>query len=136
MKMPGQFTWPKLLSNNLGNYGKRLSGGHDMVRRTDRQGEVLIWCRKCSGYSRQKMGRQVDEQLEAGASGHRRARRNVDTYSGLWRTAGSLPRKQGIGRLKDRKKNDKKRKENAAGQRCVAQRGRRPCERVQGHAWR
>ena len=27
-----------------------------MVRRMDRQGEVLIWCRKCSGYARQRMG--------------------------------------------------------------------------------
>ena len=29
---------------------------HDLVRRMDRQGEVLIWCRKCSGYARQRMG--------------------------------------------------------------------------------
>ena len=27
-----------------------------MVRKMDRQGEVLIWCRKCSGYARQRMG--------------------------------------------------------------------------------
>ena len=27
-----------------------------MVRRMDRQGEVLIWCRQCSGYARQRMG--------------------------------------------------------------------------------
>ena len=27
-----------------------------MVRRLDRQGEVLIWCRKCSGYARQRIG--------------------------------------------------------------------------------
>ena len=26
-----------------------------MVRRIDRQGEVLKWCRKCSGYARQRM---------------------------------------------------------------------------------
>ena len=31
-------------------------GGHDMVRRMDRQGEVLIWCRKCFGYARKSMG--------------------------------------------------------------------------------
>ena len=31
-------------------------GGHDLVRIMDRQGEVLIWCRKCSGYARQRMG--------------------------------------------------------------------------------
>ena len=27
-----------------------------MVRRLDRQGDVLIWCRKCSGIARQRMG--------------------------------------------------------------------------------
>ena len=27
-----------------------------MVRKTDRQGEVLIWRRECSGYERQRMG--------------------------------------------------------------------------------
>ena len=30
-----------------------------MVRRMDWQGDVLIWCRKCSGYARQKMGPQL-----------------------------------------------------------------------------
>ena len=29
--------------------------GHDLVRRMDRQGEVLIWCRKFSGYARQRI---------------------------------------------------------------------------------
>ena len=32
-----------------------LMGGHDMLRKVDRQGDVLIWCRKCSGYARQRM---------------------------------------------------------------------------------
>ena len=27
-----------------------------MVRRVDRQGEALIWCRKCSGCARHSMG--------------------------------------------------------------------------------
>ena len=32
--------------------------GHDLVRRVDKQVEVLIWCRKCSDYdyARQRMG--------------------------------------------------------------------------------
>ena len=38
--------------------GRRL-GGHDLVRRMDRQGEVLIWCRTCSGYARQRVGPQL-----------------------------------------------------------------------------
>ena len=35
---------------------KRYLRGHDLVRRVDRQEEVLIWCMKCSGYARQRMG--------------------------------------------------------------------------------
>ena len=33
--------------------------GHDTVRRMDRQGKVLIWCRKCSGCARQRMGSKL-----------------------------------------------------------------------------
>ena len=28
-------------------------------RRMDTQGEVLVWCRKCSGYARQRMGSKL-----------------------------------------------------------------------------
>ena len=44
---------------NLGKWGKKCLGCHDLVRRVDRQGETLIWCRKCSGYARQRMGPQL-----------------------------------------------------------------------------
>ena len=54
MKMPSGCDGPKFLSKRLGKWRSR--GGHDLVRRIDRQGEVLIWCRKCSGYARQRMG--------------------------------------------------------------------------------
>ena len=56
MKMPGRCTGPKFLSKSLGKWRRRHLGGHDLVRRMDRQGEVLIWCRKCSGHARQRMG--------------------------------------------------------------------------------
>ena len=49
MKMPGKCTGPKFL-------GRRHLGGHDLGSRMDRQGGVLIWCRKCSGFARQRMG--------------------------------------------------------------------------------
>ena len=55
-------------------------GGHDLVRRVDRQGEVLIRCRKCSGYARQN-GTKIDELLQAGESGHKRALEKVETNS-------------------------------------------------------
>ena len=44
------------MSKNLGKSGRRLQEGHDLVRRTDRQEDVLIWCRKYSGYARQRIG--------------------------------------------------------------------------------
>ena len=55
VKMQGKCTGPKYLSENLENGGKTL-GSHDLVRRVDRQGRVLIWGRKCSGHARQRMG--------------------------------------------------------------------------------
>ena len=45
----------KTLVPKNGKWFKRHLGGHDVVR-LDRQGEVLIWCRKCSGNARQRMG--------------------------------------------------------------------------------
>ena len=48
--------WTKILVQKLGKWRTRHLGGHDLVRRMDRQGEVLIWCIKCSGYARQRMG--------------------------------------------------------------------------------
>ena len=56
MGVPGKRTRPKYLSGNLGKWRKRHLGYHDFVRRVDRKGEVLIWCREYSGYARQGVG--------------------------------------------------------------------------------
>ena len=56
MKMPRRCTRPKFLSKGLENGEEIHLGRHDLVRRKDRQGEVLIWHRKCSGHARQRMG--------------------------------------------------------------------------------
>ena len=37
MKMPGTCTGPKKLSESLETWGRRHLGGHDLVRRIDRQ---------------------------------------------------------------------------------------------------
>ena len=42
MKMPGQCTGPKFLSKRLGKWRRCFLGGHDVVKRVDGQGEVLI----------------------------------------------------------------------------------------------
>ena len=41
MKMPGKCTGPKYLSNFFGKWRKRHLGGHDLLRRMDKQGEIL-----------------------------------------------------------------------------------------------
>ena len=56
----GECQGPKWLregsKHKLGRWSKSDLGGHDMVRRVDRHGDALIWCRNCSGYARQKNG--------------------------------------------------------------------------------
>ena len=59
MKMPGKCTFLKYSSEHLGKWGRRHLGGYDLVSIVDRQGEVLIWCRKCSGYVRRRMGAKL-----------------------------------------------------------------------------
>ena len=60
VKMQGECQGPKWLregsKHKLGRWSKSDLGGHDMVRRVDRHGDALIWCRNCSGYARQKNG--------------------------------------------------------------------------------
>ena len=56
MKMQGRCDGPKFLSKRLEKWRRRHLEGHDLVRRMDRQGEVLRWCRRCLGYARQRMG--------------------------------------------------------------------------------
>ena len=75
----------------------------DLVRRVDRQGEVSIWCRKCSGHARQRMGPLLMNGLQARASWHKIARQNVKNECRASKTAGSLPKGQKTGRLKDKK---------------------------------
>ena len=48
---------------------KAAPEGHGLVRRVDRQGEVLIWCRLCEAES----GTKIDVLLQAGVSRHNRA---------------------------------------------------------------
>ena len=60
MKIKGTCAGPKWLTKGsklkFRRWGKLHLGGHDIVRRVDRHGEVLMWCRQCSGHARQRMG--------------------------------------------------------------------------------
>ena len=51
--------------------GVKHVGGHDMVRRVDRNGEALVWCRKCSGHARHRLGPKLDDLLLAGEDGQK-----------------------------------------------------------------
>ena len=52
-----------------------------MVRRVDRKEEILIWCRECT-VREAKNGTEIDELLQARASGHKRVWQNVQTDPG------------------------------------------------------
>ena len=51
--------------------------------RLDKQGEILIWCRKCSGYARQRMGPKLMNCCKAGASGTKEHNKMLKTNSVL-----------------------------------------------------
>ena len=118
MKMPGKCAGPEYLSEKLGKCGKAtFLGGHDLVRRTDRKGEVLIRCRKCSGYVCEAgTGTKIDELLQAGASGHKRAWENVEKDSGSRRWQSSCKGSETRNIEGQKKENNEKRVSEACEQ--------------------
>ena len=79
-----------------------------MVRRMDRQGEVLIWCRKCSGYARQRMGPKLMNCCkpdQMGTQGYGNMLKRIQT---LLKSAESQPRWQETGGLEDEREKSKK----------------------------
>ena len=71
-----------------------------MVRRTDRQGEVFIWYRKCSGCARHRMGPNLMNRCKAGQVG-------TEDYGKMLKRIQEkkrfLLRKRENGKLKDEK---------------------------------
>ena len=63
-----------------------------MVRSIDRQGEVLIWCRKCFGLRTAENGTKSNELLQARASGHKGARKMLKRIQVL--EDGRIPAKE------------------------------------------
>ena len=55
IKMTGRCEDQNSCQKKLGKWRSRHLGGHDLVRRMERQGEVLIWCRMCSGDGHQRI---------------------------------------------------------------------------------
>ena len=68
MKMPRHMYRTKIVVENVWKkWRRRHLGGHDLVRRMDRQGEVRIWCRKCSELREAKNGTETNELLQTGS---------------------------------------------------------------------
>ena len=70
-----------------------------MVRRMDRQGEVLIWCRKCSEHARQRMGPKLMnccEPEQVGTKVYGKMLKRIQVLEGQ-------DRKQGTRRSKDKR---------------------------------
>ena len=75
-----------------------------MVRRVDKQGEVLIFVQKMLGMCETENGTKIDELLQAVASRHERAWQDVKTNSDSRRRQGPLPKAPETGGLKDKKR--------------------------------
>ena len=76
--------------------------GHDMVRRMDRQAEVLTWCRKSSGYARQRMRPKLMNRCTPAKVGTREFGEMLKRIHVL-EEAKFLVRKRENGKLKDEK---------------------------------
>ena len=88
MKMQGTCTGQKYLPKKMGKWRKRYLGGYDMVRRMDSQSEVLILVQKMLGLCETENGTQIDELLQAGASGHKIILQDPITFSDSRRRQG------------------------------------------------
>ena len=129
-----------------------------MVRRMDRQGEVLIWCRKCSGHARQRMGPKLmscRKPEQVGTKDYRKMLKRIQVLEEGrvpakeprgWKTEGQ---KRRITRKEKRLLNEfetagswldngngMQLKKNVGGWRCIAHRGWRSIEGTQIYARR
>ena len=53
------------------------------MRRTDRQGAVLMWCSKMFGTCEAKKGMEADKLLQTGTDGHQSKRQDVEDNSNV-----------------------------------------------------
>ena len=100
MKMHGKCTGPMYLSTIWVKMGKATSGRTRYGKKNGQTGRCSDLVQKMFGLCETETGTKIDELLQAGASGHGKMPKRIQ----ISKTAGSLPRKQEIGRLKDKKK--------------------------------
>ena len=106
-----------------------------MVRERVKQGEVLIWCRKCSGYARQKKGPKFMyccKQEQVGTKEHGHMLKRIQTLED-----GRTPAKEGSKwKIQRQKRITREEYRDCAGT-SLQDKGSLPtnnCKRVQGHA--
>ena len=152
---------PRWLGRDLNRTPKRRSkaylGAHYMVRRVDPNGESLVWCKKCSGHARCRLG----PNLNTAAGQKTRTRqitKHVENNLQTRRGKGARQKRERMeirrGKKKGHKEKECKRlreefevrfhgtkrfvefrhKENVGKQESVAQRGRTLDQIIQGHA--
>ena len=89
--------------HKLGRWSNTHLGGHDMVRRVARNGEGSIWCRKCSGYGRQRMGPKQVNFCKLEQVGTKDFCKMLKTIQTLEEGRESQRKRQRIGELRGRK---------------------------------
>ena len=78
----------------LQRWCKKDLGGHNIVRRVDRNAEALAWCRKSSCYARQKTGTKSDEPMQTRKDGHERVWKDLRTNPHPRRSEGSWQKRE------------------------------------------
>ena len=112
----GKMHRTKILVKKFVKMGRPHLGDHYLVRRMNSQGEVLIWCRKCSGYARQRMGTLTDDFFARpepmGTQGYGKMLKRIQVLED-----GGVPAKEARNWRKETKeKNHKKRESEASEQ--------------------
>ena len=92
MKMPGRCTGPKFLSQSSFKWRRRHLGGHDLVRRMDRQGESLDMVQKVFRIREAKNGTKAGNLLQTRTDGHQRIWQNEEKNPTL--EEGRVPAKE------------------------------------------
>ena len=83
--------------------GKAICGRTRCGKKNGQAGLNFDLVQKMLGLCKAEDGTEIDELLQAGASRHKRVRQDVEKKFRSLKTAGSLPRMRGIGRLKDKR---------------------------------
>ena len=106
INIPGTCDGPRWLDSDSNHKLKRWRnkhlGGHDMERRVDRHGEAVVWCRKCSGYGRCRLGPKLMNPCKPDKLDTKEHKKHVEHNLEL--EEGGVPdNRERVNKLKERK---------------------------------